>query len=478
MAAGILTFSFIILFFFARKEKVVLSKKIPFLLLPFYKLTVFVLYGREWYWKLLLKSKKVKAGLGRLYPNDKVEKSCREYYLDKFSKVFMVLFTGSVLSFLFSFMQDIVLMEGDVLVRNPLGQGSREITLHAEGEKTGLNGSFTYSVLPKKYTNEELEELYDIFLSALEETILSKNTDRNRIREDMKLVTTIDGYPFTLDWSTSDYTLMNYEGRIQRKEINRDGELIELTAVISCDGFQKIYNSFVRVYPPLLTEQGKFLQSAKREVQKQDEKYQYQDKWKLPEKIDGETVIWKEGGISKGIIVLVLSGLTAAAVFFLKDNDLKKQIRKKEEELLWDYPSVVSRLTLFLNAGMTIRTAWRKTAGSQDNSGKKGYIYQEMQFTCYEIDSGIPETDAYERFGKRCALQPYIKLVTLLAQNVKKGNSVLIERLKEETQLTLLERKNRIKIVAEEASTKLLVPMIMMMTVVMILIMVPALSSF
>ena len=65
-----------------------------------------------------------------------------------------------------------------------------------------------------------------------------------------------------------------------------------------------------------------------------------------------------------------------------------------------------------------------------------------------------------------------------MVQNVKKGNSVLLERLKEETQLAILERKNKIKTAAEEAGTKLLVPMMLMLAVVMILIMVPALNSF
>jgi len=93
------------------------------------------------------------------------------------------------------------------------------------------------------------------------------------------------------------------------------------------------------------------------------------------------------------------------------------------------------------------------------------------------LHSGISEGQSYEHFGRRTGLQEYIRLSTLLAQNLKRGNSTLLERLREEVEKSAEERLQQSKRLGEEAGTKLLVPMVLMLAVVMAMIMVPAFSS-
>ncbi|MDE7046257.1 MAG: hypothetical protein K2O97_14890, partial [Acetatifactor sp.] len=91
--------------------------------------------------------------------------------------------------------------------------------------------------------------------------------------------------------------------------------------------------------------------------------------------------------------------------------------------------------------------------------------------------SGVSEASAYEHFGKRTCLQEYVRLSTLLTQNLKKGNSALLERLRAEADRAGEERLQNCKRLGEEAGTKLLVPMVLMLLVVMVMIMIPACSS-
>ena len=93
------------------------------------------------------------------------------------------------------------------------------------------------------------------------------------------------------------------------------------------------------------------------------------------------------------------------------------------------------------------------------------------------LRSGISEGLAYEHFGKRAGLQEYIRLSALLAQNLKRGNSTLLERLREEAEKSGQERLQESKKMGEEAGTKLLVPMVLMLAVVMAVIMIPAFSN-
>ena len=98
--------------------------------------------------------------------------------------------------------------------------------------------------------------------------------------------------------------------------------------------------------------------------------------------------------------------------------------------------------------------------------------------TCYELDSGVSETVAYEHFGKRCRSIPYMKLSNLLVQNLRKGSNRIQDALRQEARTAFEDRKNMARKLGEEAGTKLLLPMMLMLGIVMVLIMIPAYFSF
>jgi len=105
-------------------------------------------------------------------------------------------------------------------------------------------------------------------------------------------------------------------------------------------------------------------------------------------------------------------------------------------------------------------------------------VYEEMLITQREIESGKGETRAYEAFGERCELQKYRKLSGFLVQNLKKGNKQLCNLLEQEAAEAFDERKKQAQQLGEEAGTKLLFPMLLMLGIVIVIIMIPAVISF
>ena len=105
-------------------------------------------------------------------------------------------------------------------------------------------------------------------------------------------------------------------------------------------------------------------------------------------------------------------------------------------------------------------------------------VYDEMILTYREIESGMGEARAYERFGERCGLRQYRKFSNLLAQNLKKGTRGLSALLEEEAENAFEERKSQARKYGEEAGTKLLLPMMLMFGIVVVIIIVPAIISF
>ena len=144
---------------------------------------------------------------------------------------------------------------------------------------------------------------------------------------------------------------------------------------------------------------------------------------------------------------------------------------------------MVSKLTILLGAGMSVKQAWNKISdqyrGDEKNKKERPrLVYEEMMKTSREMEDGMGERSAYQRFAERTGVQLYRRFVRLLLQNMSKGSAGIYELLELETQNAYLERKNYAKKRGEEAGTKMLLPMMLMLGIVMAIVLVPALISF
>lgn len=74
-------------------------------------------------------------------------------------------------------------------------------------------------------------------------------------------------------------------------------------------------------------------------------------------------------------------------------------------------------------------------------------------------------------------MQEYLRLGALLSQNLRKGTKGLNDLLRFEAVQSFEERKAKAKRLGEEAGTKLLMPMFLMLTEVLIIVVVSAFFS-
>ena len=100
-----------------------------------------------------------------------------------------------------------------------------------------------------------------------------------------------------------------------------------------------------------------------------------------------------------------------------------------------------------------------------------------MVYTMHEIQGGAPEGECYEKYGIRCGISGYRKFGTMLSQNLRKGSRGITELLSREAEEAFEDRKNLAKKLGEEAGTKMMIPMFIMLAVVFIIVIVPAFFS-
>lgn len=168
-------------------------------------------------------------------------------------------------------------------------------------------------------------------------------------------------------------------------------------------------------------------------------------------------------------VAVLLGGVLAALIMWYIEELLNDKLEKRRDELLADLPQVLSKLTLLVNSGMTLRDAWKKVA-----YGGCRVLYREMQFTVQEMQNGLSDFEAYRNFADRCSIKQIRRFSSTMIQNMQKGNEEVSYFLKEMADEVWEEKKHLVKRKGEAANSKLLIPTAMIFVGILIMIMVPA----
>lgn len=353
--------------------------------------------------------------------------------------------------------------------------GSKRVSLLA---KYGAYENAVELKLPaRKRSAQEAEELLEHASKQLGERILGTNPSLDEVTHNLVLPEALPEYDIEILWKTSDRELVSGDGSVQNKELSA-AQPVTLTAKLYYGEIALEYAYEVWVQPYPFTEEELMEKRLYEQLRLSEEETGGEEYFLLPKTVEGEEIIWSGQQQDMAGIVLVLGAIFVFAVYGREASVLRKKKKEREEELLIDYPEFLSRFTLLIGAGMTVRGAWERMLADYKKSGRKRYVYEEMQHTMAQLEVGMPELRAYEQFGRRCALLSYLRFTTILTQNLKKGSSGIAALLRMEAQEAFSERKNQARRKGEEAGTKLLLPMGGMLVLVFVLILVPAFASF
>ena len=366
------------------------------------------------------------------------------------------------------------------LIRNSYGEGSytQEYEVSVDGELEGE--PLSIEVGEQEYSDEEVTDIFQKMIKELDTIILGENESLDRVERDLYLPNEVDGYPVSIRWELDTYQVMDVEGKIKEEKTTEEGTLVEVRGTLSYGASEATYVAHVMVYPRTKTEKEKWLDAITNEVKETEISTKKEKSFDLPDEIQGKEIKWQKKTEQKGYYVLVLGVVLSALLLWREFQDKKEKQERLRVEMMRDYPDIVSKFALLFGTGMTTKNAWAKIVEGYDRQkaqiGRRA-AYEEMSIAYREMQSGVPEKEAYERFGKRCGLAPYMKFGALLSQNVKKGSRGFCQTLKFEAIQAFESRKRTAKQLGEEASTKLLLPMFGMLLVVMIMVIVPAFLS-
>lgn len=341
------------------------------------------------------------------------------------------------------------------------------------------------------YTRQEAEMAFEEVMESLPERIRGDNESLMEVRRDLKLPARIADKGIRIHWYSSEPGIMDLNGKLLT-DIETAAELtlsVELVTDIRSEQeagetipFSKSYELPIRIVPDQRDPKEQLLLNYQKRLRQEDDQQQHTDRLCLPMEYEGRSLSYRSRG-EGGYGMLLLLGLLSSVLLWAKGKNGEKELEKKRErELLLDYADLLSKLMVLTGAGLTIRNAWEKMAADYETAKISGRqmpraAYEEMSHAANQMRNGTPEGDAYKEFGRRCHLQQYLKLAGMLEQNRRSGTKNLRQMFQTEVNDALEQRKNLARRLGEEAGTKLLAPLFLLLGIVMVMIMVPAMLT-
>ena len=359
---------------------------------------------------------------------------------------------------------------------------NHQLQMQIEDEKSE---NVEIQVSPRMYSEEEVQSLFRQAMNKLDQVILGENETADHVVKPLCFPQELEGYPFAISWEPGRYDVMDMNGRINQDAVleedpEGEGVLVKITGILRYGTEEAAYNTQVLVFADV--EETETIRNQVLNAARQAEEVSREEKsFVLPEQVNGRTVRWRFRKESKVMPVLML-GAVICVFLVVQERQKKEKLRKdRKEQMLFDYPEIVSQFTMLMGAGMTAKNVWKKITadycGQKERGGRVRDAYEEMVITLQEMQSGIPEAECYERFAARCGLVPYMKMGALLSQNLRKGAKGTSDMLKMEAIQAMEDRKSRARRLGEEAGVKLLLPMLLMLVIVLVIVVVPAFLS-
>ncbi|WP_274649191.1 type II secretion system F family protein [Paenibacillus humicola] len=171
-------------------------------------------------------------------------------------------------------------------------------------------------------------------------------------------------------------------------------------------------------------------------------------------------------------LVFAVGALVGVVFPAAKWRDVSKKVETRRQDIQLVLPELLDKLMLLIGAGETVQRALFKCA--ERRKGQSHPLYEELRRATEAVRNGESFAAAIEAFSRRCAVQEVSVFTTTLLLNSRRGGDRLALALKELSYALWEKRKSVARARGEEASSKLVFPLVGVFLVLMVLVASPA----
>ena len=369
--------------------------------------------------------------------------------------------------------QERKLTNGYELLKNDQEEGDYEEHLIARvgEEKIPLAVLVKERALTEKEAKEEILKAREMLPAYL----MGENESLKNVTTDLNFITRVPDTYVEVQWVERGSEFFSYDGEI--KENLELLEMVELkvSAILSCQGISEDYETTITLMPKSL----KVSEALLNQIEKQQEEKPENEVLILPDTYEGKTVTWKKVPDYTFLWIFVLTVLSVLLLKLGQKRDVEEEKKKRLERLEREYAQIVSKFTMLLSAGLSVRNAWERIVLLyRRKEDTQNIVFQELNWGLMQMQKGVPELEVYEVFGIRTGLVHYKKMMAIFISDRKRGSVNLLDAMNQEMLLAWEEKKRKTRQHGEKIGTKLLIPMMGMLGIVFVIILVPAFLSF
>ncbi|MEE3398574.1 MAG: type II secretion system F family protein [Eubacterium sp.] len=351
--------------------------------------------------------------------------------------------------------------------RPEIGQDPIYVDVKLTDKDTDDLSNYSLEVNPREYTREEFNKVSMEAEEYIDSVILGTNSSRDHVTENMFFPTRYEDSALKIIWETDMPTVLGSDGKIVADSLEH-AEHVNITATIKDANYSREYKTYAEV-----SQEDHLSNSDKAKVAMLniEGENRAEKEFKLPRELENVLIERNvETKDEKLNVVLLFGFLVIALMGFYKYSKLKEQGEKRDEDIGDAYYGFTNRLAIYIGAGFTLQKSFRYAIRNE----KCMFLVNEIEYTLNMIDSGISEPKAYMELGNRLGLEEYMRLMSLISQNLNFGNSNLLKLLDTEVKTSFFLKKERVRKKGEQASEKLLIPTAILLITVIIVVMFPA----
>ena len=369
------------------------------------------------------------------------------------------------------------------LPKNEAGEKTQTQELQLSADGILEDYAYIVEVEAQRLQGAKMNQLFTDAAKEAEQIFIGESKSLDRIERDVILPKKLQDGQIRASWQFEPEGIIDLEGKLHTEESDKAGTLVMVSVTMSYYDEVRNHSFGCMVYPKNLSRVEKLLADLADYFKQEQEESKNQEYIRLPLKLNGNQLRWSQKTENTYRIILMI-GLAAAVVVYIQQGILEqRKEQERKNKLLKQYPDMVSKISLLLGAGMTLSGAWERIVLNyqhqlEKNQIEQNEVYEQMMTAYREMQDGVGEIKVYERFAERCGTPQYRKFSMLIVQNLRKGSAGLRQILDKEVEDAFALRKNLAKKAGEEAGTKMLFPMMMMLCIVMVIILVPAFLTF
>lgn len=200
----------------------------------------------------------------------------------------------------------------------------------------------------------------------------------------------------------------------------------------------------------------------------------------LPAKLEtGEKIHWEieKASRSNSILILIMMVLISVIMYRERFSSLKKIEAANRASVSRQLPGFINRLVLLIEAGMVVNSAFEKAVEESigDSNTSDDYFYSNLKgiYTAMKTANGSM-SKGLKDFARNSGVQELMRVSNIIEDNVNKGTE-LTGKLRSESDMLWMDRKKKCEEMGRLAETKLTLPLMLFLIVLIVITVAPAL---